>query len=278
MNKILVSLLIVAIAVGITLPAMAATEAENSANTVQKAMADSDAASGAASGTNKLANTATGDSDASSGANTGTVNIDVFGTNVNTATVDQTLNNKGDLSNTGLQAIMAGSAEADSDATNGNADVKAKANGGDQEIKDSGRNNEVEASGNAAAGVGPVTNGATSGAVAMGGDANGNDQNQLQINAVVQIASADVTTTQDLHQMVLAPFSQKNGAKSYVDIEDNGEGAYQDASPASGDALSSADAADLASTDENAMAHTDLTKIITETETEINTGDIEVEL
>lgn len=251
MNKILVSLLIVAIAVGMTLPAMATTAGNGQESNND---AGSGSTSGAATADNILTNTADGTSDATSGDNTATVTVKLNAVNTISSSVGQNLNYNGDQTNTGLQAIMAGSADAGSGATNGDTGVTANANGGKAEVEDSDDDNEVKDSSNAGVGVGPVSSGATSGAIANGGNANNNAQDQIQINAVVQLAFASVTNTQDLHQMVIVPVNQKNGAKSYVEIEDNGEGASQNAMPSSGNALSGAIAASKQKADADASS------------------------
>lgn len=121
-----------------------------------------------------------------------TINIDIDGSNQASNSVSQSQDFRGDQNNDALVVVLGGEAKAKSIA---DADGNAQ-NSGEAEVGDDNGDGNSASAGNALSGNAI----ALSGAEAIGGDATNGDV--YQINAVVQIASADITNTQMLHQKV----------------------------------------------------------------------------
>ncbi len=108
--------------------------------------------------------------------------------------IEQVLDNSGDLVNTNDQIALGGDAEAKSKA-NANANAQDQSSHGVGAGDDnSGDSFDISSADNTDSGN------AGSLAAAVGGDANNGDN--LQINAVVQVAIAEISTTQDIAQTI----------------------------------------------------------------------------
>ncbi|SNQ62138.1 hypothetical protein [Candidatus Methanoperedens nitratireducens] len=124
------------------------------------------------------------------------VNNDQDATNWATSTIAQSQENSGDLVNNNAQIALGGDAKAKSEAN-------ANANAQDQSSHDvgSGDDSEDNIGGLDNSGATNVLSGnAGSLAAADGGDADNGDN--FQENSLVQIATAEITTTQDIVQII----------------------------------------------------------------------------
>lgn len=121
------------------------------------------------------------------------VNNDVDGANQATSRIDQTLQNSGNLVNSNTQVALGGYADSD---------ARANANAQDQSSHDVGNGEEAEENigGLDTSGAANILSG-NAGSVAIGGD--GKNGDNTQINAVVQVAVASITTNQDLVQKIM---------------------------------------------------------------------------
>ncbi len=124
------------------------------------------------------------------------VNNDQDATNVATSTIAQSQENSGDLVNNNVQAALGGDANAKSKAV-------ASATAQDQSSHDvgSGDDSEDNIGGLDNSGAfNELSGNAGSLADADGGDAENGDNEQE--NSLVQIATAEITTTQDIAQII----------------------------------------------------------------------------
>ncbi len=108
--------------------------------------------------------------------------------------IKQELENSGDLVNTNDQIALGGDAEAASEAV-GNAKAKDESNHENGNAGDDGGDSfDISGASN------DYSGNALSGASAYGGNADNGDN--LQINAVVQVAFAEISTTQEIAQAI----------------------------------------------------------------------------
>lgn len=135
-----------------------------------------------------------------------TINIDIDGSNQASNSVSQSQDNRGNLNNDALVVVLGGDAKAKSKV---DADGNAQ-NSGEAENEDNDDDNTAVAgnilSGNA---IG------ISSAKAIGGDATNGDV--VQVNAVVQLATADITNFQMLKQKAVV----YENLEPSVDVEES---------------------------------------------------------
>ncbi len=129
------------------------------------------------------------------------VDNDQDATNWANSQIEQELKNSGDLTNVNNQIAIAGDANAKSKAEAEAGGEDESGHGGVGNAGGDNNNDDDQTSADISGVVNGDAGNADSTATATGGDANTNGDN-LQINAVVQVAIASISTTQDIVQTI----------------------------------------------------------------------------
>ncbi len=149
------------------------------------------------------------------------VNNDQDATNWANSQIDQELKNSGDLTNVNNQIAIAGDANAKSEAEAEAGGKDESGHGGVGNADGDNNNSDDEQTSADISGVVNTDAGnADSTATATGGDADTNGDN-VQVNAVVQVALASISTTQDIAQTISEEETLDLEVEDSAFVEDN---------------------------------------------------------